>query len=294
MQKTLLVINGPTAIGKTALSIHLAQLFQTEIISTDSRQFYKELNIGTAKPGLEELKKVKHHFINNKSIHELYSAGDFERDAHACLDILFKTHDIIIAIGGSGLYIKALCDGLDEVPNADLELRASLIKLFEREGIEPLQKQLQQLNPGKWLKIDPQNPQRLMRAIELAHLGENLTAIKRKKNFSIVKIGLQTERSVLYERINHRVDQMFSDGLLEEAKDLFPFKALNALQTLGYNELFEYFEGKISLEKAINLIKQHTRNFAKRQVTWFRKDPDIVWFNPENWEQIEAWVRNTV
>lgn len=289
-----MVIHGPTAIGKTALAIHLAQMLQTEVLSTDARQFYREMSIGTAKPTQQELAVVKHHFIDNKSIHDLYSAGDFEKDALACLDALFEKVEIAIAIGGSGLYIKALCEGLHEMPDADLNLRNNLIQLFEIEGIVALQNQLKQLNPERWESIDQNNPQRLMRAIELANQNGFLSIQKRTRDFRIVKIGLDMNREDLYKRINLRVDQMLEQGLLEEAKSVFPYKHLNALQTVGYNELFDYFDGKISLDRAIELIKQHTRNFAKRQMTWFRKDPEINWFNPENIGVVEDWVQANV
>ncbi len=290
MQKTLLVINGQTAVGKTELALNIATHYQTEIISTDSRQFYKEMRIGTAKPEPEELSRIKHHFIDSQSIHHLYSAGAFEKDALNCLDELFLKHDLVIAIGGSGLYIKALCEGLDKVPDADLSLRKQLIKLFETQGIEPLQNKLREMDPERWLNIDHQNPQRLMRAIEIAHQNVEMLQSKKQRPFRILKLGLIMDRDELYQRINERVEKMMLKGLLEEAKSLFLYRELNALKTVGYNEIFEFLEGKITLEKAVDLIKQHTRNYAKRQLTWFKKDKEILWFDSTSRKEIFIWL----
>ncbi len=290
MQKTLVVINGPTAIGKTQLALAVATHFHTEIISADARQFYREMSIGTAKPTEAELATVKHHFINNQSIHHLYSAGEFEKEALQCLDELFTKHDMVIAIGGSGLYLKALCEGLDEAPEANLALRNALINLFEKEGIAPLQKKLQEADPERWLTIDQQNPQRLMRAIEMAHQNVLTTNSKKNRPFKIIKVGLQTGRVKLYSNINERVDIMMKTGLEEEAKKLYPFRDQNALKTVGYNELFDYLDGTITIEKAVELIKQHTRNYAKRQITWFKKDLEINWFEPSQTSEIIDWL----
>ncbi|MBC7383202.1 MAG: tRNA (adenosine(37)-N6)-dimethylallyltransferase MiaA [Bacteroidia bacterium] len=290
MHKTLLVVTGPTAVGKTALSISLAQHYQTEIISTDARQFYKEMNIGTAKPSAAEMGSIKHHFINNQTIHHLYSAGEFEKEALGSLHHLFKLHDLVIAVGGSGLYLKALCEGLDDMPDADLVLREELKALFKNEGIKPLQEQLKELDPVKWLTIDWQNPQRLMRAIEIAKQKKVPVQPKKLRHFKIIKAGLQMERTALYSGINSRVDKMMHDGLLQEAETLFVHRELNALQTVGYTELFKYLEGKITLEAAVGLIKQHTRNFAKRQITWLSKDKEISWFDPIKTDLILEWI----
>lgn len=292
MQKTLLVINGQTAIGKTELALAIASHYHTEIISTDSRQFYKEMRIGTAKPVTEELALIKHHFINSQSIHHLYSAGAFEKDALKCLDDLFLKHDMVIAIGGSGLYIKALCEGLDKVPDTDINFRKQLIALYETKGIEPLQNMLRERDPERWFSIDQQNPQRLMRAIEMAYQKVSLVSAKKQRPFRILKLGLLMNRDELYERINERVENMMREGLLEEAKSLFPFKELNALKTVGYNEIFEFLENKITLEKAVDLIKQHTRNYAKRQLTWFKKDKEIQWIEAKHSEEIFIWLAN--
>jgi tRNA dimethylallyltransferase len=254
--KTLLCILGPTAVGKTAAAIKLARELNTEIISADSRQFYKEISIGTAKPSQEELAAVPHHFIGHLSIHQTYNAGDFERDALAKLDELFTTHDTVIAVGGSGLYVKALIDGLDQLPLANEALRDELNALYAKEGIEPLQQRLQQLDAEAYAQTEIQNPQ------------------------------LNLERELLYDRINTRVDLMMEQGLLEEVKSVFAERDNYALQTVGYKELFEYLEGKHDLEKAVDLIKQHTRNFAKRQLTWFRKEAPEHWFEPGQSQEI--------
>jgi tRNA dimethylallyltransferase len=288
-QKTLLCILGPTAVGKTAAAIRLAKHLQTEIISADSRQFYKEISIGTAKPNAEELAAIPHHFINHLSITETYSAGDFERDAIAKLNALFEYHDVVVAVGGSGLYVKALIEGLDDLPKADETLRAELNTLFEQEGILPLQKKLAELDAALYAQTAIQNPQRVMRAIEIAEArkkGFVPAFSKQPRNFKTICIVLNLPREVLYERINTRVDLMMQEGLLDEVKHMLPHKDLYALQTVGYTELFEALEGKQSIETAVYLIKQHTRNFAKRQLTWFRKEAPHHWFTPTDDKQI--------
>lgn len=290
MNATLIVIVGPTAVGKTALAIALAKKFNTEIISTDSRQFYAEMNIGTAKPSAEELAAVRHHFIGHCSVNTYYSAGDFERDALAKLDELFMQHKIVIAVGGSGLYVKALCHGLDEMPAANLELRKELTAQFEKNGLAWLQNELKRLDQHKYEMLDIKNPQRLMRAIELFHQGGIVKKEKAVRPFNIVKIGINLPREKLYHRINQRVMDMMDAGLEKEAQCLYPLRNLNALQTVGYSELFDAFEGKYSVEKAVELIKQHTRNYAKRQITWFKADPDVIWFDAENQAETERWA----
>jgi tRNA dimethylallyltransferase len=291
-KKYLLLILGPTASGKTSLSIELARFYGTEIISTDSRQFYKHLDIGTAKPNFEELSSVKHHFIDFLEPDQYYSAGDFERNAIQLLEELFKLHDIVIATGGSGLFVKALTDGLDDMPKADLELRSELESNFERLGIEYLQERLKELNPKKWSEVDIQNPQRLMRAIEMSMQGVETTQVKKPRFFETIKIGLSWDRDELYRRINKRVDIMIENGLLKEAQSLFKLKDLNALQTVGYQELFRHFEGTDTLEFAIDKIKQHSRNYAKRQLTWFKKDEELIWFKPADISEIKQLVEN--
>ena len=286
-QKYLISIVGATAIGKTALSIELAKYYKTEIISCDSRQFYKEMNIGTAVPSQEELNLVKHHFIQSRSIFNDYSVGDFERDAIDKLDQLFKNHNIVVMVGGSGLYVDAVLKGLDDFPEVDPSIRENLKIELDEKGIENLQQKLKDLDPVSYQKIDIQNKQRLIRAIEICiGTGKPYSSfLKNKKNqrsFIPIKIGIAAEREVIYDRINQRVDIMMDQGLLEEATKLYPHKTLNALQTVGYKELFNYLDGDITLDFAVSEIKKNTRRFAKRQGTWFRKDKEIKWFDFED------------
>lgn len=283
--KTLIVIAGPTASGKTALASELADKLKTEILSADSRQFYKEMAIGTAKPSPEELKQAKHHFIDSHSITETFSVGDFERQGLAVIDNIFKTHDTAIMVGGSGLYIKAICEGFDELPTASPEIRTRLNHEFEERGITYLQEQLKLADPVYYGQVDLNNPQRLIRALEVSeHTGVPFSAYRKsttnQRPFRSVKIGIDLPREVLYQRINQRVDEMIKQGLIEEVKALLPYRYLNALNTVGYSELFDYFDNKKDLETAIALIKQNTRRFAKRQMTWFRKDKGIRWLRP--------------
>ncbi len=286
MTKTLISIVGPTAIGKTALSIKLAQHFNTEIISADSRQFYKEMNIGTAAPSLEELNTAKHHFIQHKSIKDDYSVGDFEREAISKIEEIHQEHSTAIMVGGSGLYVKAITKGLDYFPEVDSSIREGLNNELKTNGLNDLQEQLKLLDPIAYKTIAIDNPQRVIRALEIC-IGTHkpyssfLTNPEKIRNFKTISIGLDAERSIIYDRINQRVDIMIANGLLEEAKALVPFKHLNALNTVGYKELFNYFEGNSTLEVAISEIKKNTRRFAKRQLTWFRKDKSIKWFDFE-------------
>jgi len=285
-KKTLIVIVGPTAIGKTALAVALAQHFSTEIISADSRQFFKEMSIGTAKPSTDELEAAQHHFIDSHSIHTLFSTGDFEKQALQVLDNIFKEHSIAIMVGGSGLYLDAVTRGLDQLPDTDMDIRSRLNKLFETDGLEPIKAQLKAADPEYFAKVDQANPQRMIRGLEFflstgKKVSSFLTNSKKTRPFDIIKIGLNMEREQLYQRINQRVDLMIANGLLGEVKSLKPYKELNALKTVGYTEIFNYLDGMIQLEDAIALIKQNTRRFAKRQLTWFRKDEQIHWFEPQ-------------
>ncbi|WP_311327694.1 tRNA (adenosine(37)-N6)-dimethylallyltransferase MiaA [Capnocytophaga sputigena] len=282
-KKTLLTIVGPTAIGKTSLAIDLALHFGTEIISCDSRQFFKEMSIGTAVPSSEELAQVKHHFIQHKSIFDTYSVGDFERDAITLLKELFKQHNVVIMVGGSGLYADTVVYGLDDFPEVSPEIRNELNELYQKQGITYLQTRLKDLDPIQYTQMDVQNPQRMMRALEVCIAsGKPYSSFLNKKetlrDFTNITIGLTAEREVVYNRINERVELMLENGLLIEAQTLFPHKKLNALQTVGYRELFNFFEGKTSLDFAIEEIKKNTRRFAKRQYTWFHKNKDINWF----------------
>ena len=293
-QKNLIVIVGPTAIGKTSLAINLAKNYNAEIISADSRQFFKEMNIGTAKPTPEELALVKHHFVDFISIQERYTAGQFEKEAIDKLEVLFKEFDTIIMAGGSGLYVDAVCKGIDEIP-ADIEIRNQLNEELNANGIDSLQEELKTVDPEIWKTINKKNPQRLVRALEVYRAtGKPYSSFRKhqpkERNFNIIKIGLNTEREVVYERINKRVDLMLKEGLLDEVRSLIPYKNLNALNTVGYKEYFKYFEGELNLGEATELLKKNTRNFAKRQLTWFRKDKSTLWFEPKDIQAISKHI----
>lgn len=295
----LITVIGPTAIGKTNLAIQLAQHFQTEIISADSRQFFKEMSIGTANPTAAELSLAKHHFINSHSINQAFSVGDFEEQGLQTLQQIFSRHATAILAGGSGLYINAITHGFDNLPKASPELREQLNQNFALHGIEPLQKQLQQLDPDYFAEVDIQNPQRVIRALEVClstgkPFSEFRTQAHKQRPFKTIKIGLNIDREKLYERINLRVDQMMKEGLLNEVKSLLPYRDKNALQTVGYQELFNYLDGGCSLEEAVAKIKQNTRNFAKRQLTWFRKDTEINWFEPQQTEAIIQLIEQKI
>ncbi|MFV9551280.1 tRNA (adenosine(37)-N6)-dimethylallyltransferase MiaA [Algibacter sp. PT7-4] len=282
--KYLISIVGPTAIGKTALSIKLAQHYKTQIISADSRQFFKEMQIGTAAPTTNELQGAKHHFIHHKSIQDNYNVGTFEKDAIQCLETLFKTNNIVIMVGGSGLYVNAVTKGLDHFPEVNSNIRENLNKQLITNGLETLQKQLQTLDPISYNTIAINNPHRVIRALEIC-IGTNkpyssfLNKNKNKRNFKTITIGLTADRELIYKRINQRVDIMLQEGLLDEVKQLINHKKLNALNTVGYKELFNYFDGIWELDFAISEIKKNTRRFAKRQLTWFKKQEDTMWFN---------------
>jgi len=296
--KNLIVIIGPTGIGKTDLSIEIAQKLNTEIISCDSRQIYKELKVGTAVPSDVQLNKVKHHFIGNKSIHDYYNASMFEVEVLELLEKLFLKFDNVIMTGGSGLYIDAVCNGIDDLPTIEQELRTDLMQRLNTEGIESLRMQLKMLDPDYYKQADIRNPKRILKALEVTlQTGKPystfLTKSKRTRDFKITKIGLQRERDELYERINLRVDQMINDGLIEEAKMFYKDKHLNSLNTVGYKELFDCFDGSISLEKAIELIKRNSRHYAKRQISWFGRDKEINWFHPDNTNEIIEFIRST-
>ncbi len=282
--KTLISIVGPTAIGKTKLGIELANHFKTEIISADSRQFYKEMTIGTAVPNMDELAAAPHHFIQHKSILESYSVGNFERDALKKLDQLFTNKNIVIMVGGSGLYVDAVTKGLDSFPVVDINVRANLNTLFTTKGITALQEKLEALDPEYYNKVDKDNPHRLIRALEVC-IGSGkpyssfLNQAKPKRPFTIISIGIMADREIIYSRINTRVDIMVQNGLLEEAKALVEHQNLNALQTVGYRELFQFFNGNWTLEFAVSEIKKNSRRFAKRQLTWFKKNKETHWVN---------------
>ncbi|TXN35461.1 tRNA (adenosine(37)-N6)-dimethylallyltransferase MiaA [Flagellimonas hymeniacidonis] len=280
--KTLIAVVGPTAIGKTSLGISLAQHFNTDVISADSRQFFKEMNIGTAVPTREELNAVRHHFIQHKSIFDPYSVGDFEKEALLLLEQLFQDKNHIIMVGGSGLYVDAVVHGLDTFPEVDTKLRESLNARLEKGGLIGMQEELQARDPKYYDIVDIDNPHRLIRALEICITANKpyssfLNQKKEGRFFNTLYVGIQADRTVIYNRINKRVDLMMEAGLLEEVRKVYPHKNLNALQTVGYRELFEYLEGNITLDFAISEIKKNTRRFAKRQLTWLRKNNTILW-----------------
>ncbi len=300
VEKYLIVVVGPTAIGKTAMAIKIAQHFNCDILSADSRQFFTEMTIGTAVPSKSELAAAKHYFIHNKSIFDEYTVGDFEKEAIAKLDELYQTSDFAVLAGGSGLYVDAVLKGFDDFPDIDKTVRAAIAENYTRLGIDYLQSELKKRDPDYFDLIDTGNPQRMMRALEVA-IGSGKpysTFLKGKanaRNFIPIIIGLEADREIIYERINRRVDAMMDDGLLDEAEKLYPHKELNALQTVGYRELFDYFSGTADLDFAVSEVKKNTRRFAKRQMTWFRKNPNIRWFDYEtSAEEIIGYIDSSL
>lgn len=292
----LICVVGPTAIGKTGKAIEIASALSTEILSADSRQFYREMKIGTAVPSQEELDAVPHHFIQFRSIFDEYSVGDFERDALAFLEEKFRTNPVMVMVGGSGLYVDAVVKGLDNFPDMDPDIRKKLNRELEEKGIEHLQRELQKSDPDYFSIVDKQNPHRLIRALEV-YRGSGKTYSSflnqpvQERNFNTIYIGLTADRQVIYDRINLRVDLMIKEGLIDEAENLYRHKDENALQTVGYRELFDFFDGKLTKEEAIQEIKKNTRRFAKRQLTWYRKNPDIQWFDYlEDVEEILKYI----
>lgn len=295
-ENNLLVIVGPTAVGKTAIAIEIAEILKTEIISCDSRQIYRELKIGTAQPSNEQLAKVKHHFIATQSVSDYYNANMFEVSAIEALNKIFKTNKNAIMVGGSGLYVDSVCKGIDDLPTIDEEVRNTLLKRYKNEGIESLRMELFRIDPEYCNKADIRNPKRILKALEVFYMtgvpySRFLTKPKKNRDFNIIKIGITLERKELYERINQRVDLFMKNGLLNEVKSLLPYKNLNALNTVGYKEFFMYLNNEISLEKAIELIKQNSRNYAKRQMTWFKRDTDIHWFNPTEITEMLNYIK---
>ncbi|MDR2273036.1 MAG: tRNA (adenosine(37)-N6)-dimethylallyltransferase MiaA [Sphingobacterium sp.] len=298
-KKTLIAIVGPTAVGKTAMAISLAQYFRTEIISADSRQFYREMSIGTAKPDPEELASAPHHFINSHTITDDYSAGNFEREALQKLDQLFQRHDVVVMVGGSGLFVRALCEGLDDLPKAGDEVRERLNHEMIQLGLESMKERLKAIDPAYYALADVDNPQRIVRALEVFEATGKPMSFYHKKDlderpFDILTIGLNMERAQLYERINLRVDHMMEIGLLEEVKSLYPFRTKPALLTVGYAELFDYLDGNSSLEAAVDKVKQNSRRYAKRQITWFKKYGNTTWFEPTEIKRIIAFIDNAL
>ncbi|MDE6569866.1 MAG: tRNA (adenosine(37)-N6)-dimethylallyltransferase MiaA [Alistipes sp.] len=291
--KRLLVIVGPTGCGKTDLSIRLARHYGAPILSTDSRQVYRGMPIGTAQPDDKQLQAAEHHFIASHDLHEELSCGAYEVQALERLQKLFAQHDWVIAVGGSGLYVKALCEGMDDLPQADAALRNELNERLQKEGLAALAEQLRTLDPVYYESVDRSNPARVLRGLEVClqtgrPFSEQRTGARRKRDFRIIKVGVTLPREELYARIDHRVDAMMQAGLEAEARALYPYRTLNSLQTVGYRELFDHFDGRITREEAIELIKRNTRRYAKRQLTWFRRDAEIRWFAPDEDEAIIA------
>lgn len=299
-KKYLITVIGPTAIGKTAMAIELAKHFNCEILSADSRQFFKEMNIGTAVPSEEELAAAPHHFIQNISVFDEYNVGDFERDAINKLDELYTQNDFAVLVGGSGLYIDAVLKGFDDFPDVDSTVRQEIINNYEENGITWLQQELEKRDPVHYANVAKENPQRMMRALEVCissgrPYSSFLNIKKNSRRFTPVVIGLDAEREVMYDRINRRVDIMVNNGLIEEAKALYPHKKLNALQTVGYRELFSYFDGDFTKEFAIEEIKKNTRRFAKRQMTWFKRTEGVHWFDfTTNPQEIINYIENSL
>ncbi len=299
VQKNLILVVGPTAVGKTDLCINLAKKFKTEIVSCDSRQFYRELNLGTAKPSPDELSQVPHHLINSLSIEEDYDVRRFEHDALEILDTIFKDRSIAVMTGGSGLFADAITRGFDEIPDIDPGIRKRVISNFEAHGLDWLQTEVSRVDPEYYALVDRQNPQRLMRALEVfVGTGLKFSGFRQRKKterpFRVIKIGLEREREELYHRIDQRMDQMINQGLFEEAQSLFEKRHLNALQTVGYSEIFGYLEGHYDRPEAIRLLKRNSRRYAKRQLTWFRRDPEIRWFHPDQFEEILSWLKTQI
>ena len=296
---TLIVITGPTGVGKSDLSIQLAKYYQTEIISADSRQFFRELSIGTAVPSAENLNTVRHHFIQTRSIHEYYNVSEFETEALELINHLFEYKNPLILTGGSMLYVDTICNGIDDIPTVNPLIRDEIIKWYNENGIEALKQRLFELDPEYFQIVDLNNPKRLLHAIEICQMsGRTFTSFRRntvkQRPFRIIKIGLNQDREVLYERINQRVDRMMEAGLLNEARTVYMHRSLNSLNTVGYKELFSYFDGTFTLEEAIDLIKRNTRKYARKQLTWFRRDTEIKWFHPDKIQEIISYADHRI
>jgi tRNA dimethylallyltransferase len=295
--KTLIVLLGPTGVGKTELSLKLAGKFDSPVISADSRQLYKDLVIGTAAPSAADLQKVKHYFVGTHCLTDYYSASQFEEDVIRLLDELHETHDAVVMAGGSMMYIDAVCKGIDEIPTIDDNLRNDLKELFQKEGLESMRQQLKILDPVFYKQVDLQNHKRVIHALEICLMtGKPYSSLRtnkiKERPFRIIKIGLAREREELYERINLRVDTMMEQGFLQEARSLYPDRHLNALNTVGYKELFEYMDGACTLPEAVEKIKQNTRIYSRKQMTWFKRDREIAWFHPDHEKEINKYILN--
>ena len=294
---TLIIVLGPTGVGKSDISIQLAKHYHSEIVSADSRQFFRELSIGTAVPSSEDLKIVPHHFIQNKSIHDYYNVSEYETEALRLINNLFVKVNPIILTGGSMLYVDTVCNGIDDIPTVDPEIRDDVIRWYEQNGIEALRQRLLEIDPEYYQIVDLNNPKRLLHAVEIHQMtGQPLTSFQKKtikeRPFRIIKVGINQDRKVLYDRINQRVLKMMDAGLLEEAKTVYPYRRLNSLNTVGYKELFSYLDGECNLDEAIDLIQRNTRKYARKQLTWFRRDEKIKWFEPEQIQEIIEFIES--
>ena len=292
---TLIVLIGPTGVGKTELSLRLAEHFHTSIVSADSRQLYADLKIGTAAPTSEQLNRAPHYLVGTLKLTDYYSAARYEEEALATLDNLFRQHDTVILTGGSMMYIDAICKGIDDIPTVDTETRELMLQRYETEGLEKLCAELKLLDPEYYRIVDLKNPKRVIHALEICYMtGKTYTSFrtqqKKQRPFRIIKVGLTRDRAELYDRINRRVDQMLADGLEAEARAMYPYRELNALQTVGYREFFDYFDGRTGYDEAVELIKRNSRRYAKRQLTWFRRDPEIRWFRPDDDDAILEYI----
>lgn len=297
--KTLLVLLGPTGVGKTEISLRLAELFSCPIVSSDSRQFYRELKIGTAAPTPSELERATHYFIGSHSIFDTYNAGQYEEDVLKLLEKLFQQNNVVMLVGGSMMYIDAVCNGIDDIPNVDEKTRKYWKTIYEEKGLEYIQNELKRLDPTHFDEVDQMNHKRILHALEICSItgkpySDLCTGTKKERPFNIIKIGLNRPRPELYERINARVNLMLHEGLIEEARPYYEHRHLNSLNTVGYKELFEYFAGNWTLEFAVNMIQQNSRRYAKRQLTWFNRDNAIHWFHPDNEKQLMAFVKKQI
>ena len=297
--KTLFVLIGPTGVGKTELSLNIAEMLGCDIVSADSRQMYAELKIGTASPTQEQLSRVKHHFVGNLSLTDYYSAARYEEEAIECISRLFESNENVLLTGGSMMYIDAVCKGIDDIPTVDEETRAFMMERYESEGLEALCAELRLLDPEYYRIVDLKNPKRVIHALEICHMtGQTYTSFRtqteKERPFRIIKIGLKRDREDLYERINRRVDIMMEEGLLDEVRNVLPYRHLNSLNTVGYKELFMFLDGSWTLDFAVEKIKQNSRIYSRKQMTWFKRDTDITWFHPDNQDDIIQFVKNSI
>jgi tRNA dimethylallyltransferase len=297
MSHTLIVLIGPTGVGKTELSLSIAEHFNTCIVSSDSRQLYADLKIGTAAPTPEQLARVKHHFVGTLQLTDYYSAAQYEAEVMSKLEELFQKNDVVVLTGGSMMYVDAICKGIDDIPTVDKDTRELMMQKYEMEGLEKLCEELKLLDPEYYQIVDLKNPKRVIHALEICYMtGKTYTSFRtqstKERPFRIIKIGLTREREELYDRINRRVDEMMKDGLLEEARSVYAYKHLNSLNTVGYKEMFQYMDGEWTLDFAIEKIKQNSRIYSRKQMTWFKRDKDITWFHPDQQKEIMNHINN--